>query len=365
MRLMRFNVKAVHVPGKQLIIADTLSRNPLNVSEATDTDEDVKAYGYHTARAHLSEADGLLLYDDRIVIPGPQRMEVLSKLHEGHFSLTKSGERAKMSVWWPGIGTDITRRETVPSRSRLLFSELKNAYDFQHTTSSPHYLQANGAVEQAVQTAKRILRQPDPHVAWMNYRATPIQSTGQSPAQLAVGRQIRTRVPTLTKHLQPRNVSLKQLKAKDGQTKQAYRFFYNRRHSARDLPALHPGQHVKVKLDGEKRWTTPGVIISNAPEPRSYIVKTEQGTVTRRNRHHLQLVPEQPCLERQTPPEDDAQPAGVTTSEPAQPASSPKAPDQASQQGLPVQLPSTPVPMVKRSSGRTIKTPVKFKDFVR
>lgn len=160
MRLMRFNVKAVHVPGKQLIIADTLSRNPLKVSDASETDEDVKAYvravmatrpmsddrldkireatlkdedlqrvinyirhgwpdsasqlphklhGYHTARAHLSEADSLLLFDDRIVIPGSQQAEVLSKLHEGHFGLTKSRERAKMSVWWPGIGTDITR----------------------------------------------------------------------------------------------------------------------------------------------------------------------------------------------------------------------------------------------------------------
>ncbi|KAL7849461.1 hypothetical protein SRHO_G00210840 [Serrasalmus rhombeus] len=163
----------------------------------------------------------------------------------------------------------------------------------------------------------------------------------------------------------PRNVNAKQLKEKDRQTKQAYRFFYNRRHSARDLPALRPGQHVKVKLDGEKRWTTPGVIVSNAPEPRSYVVRTEQGTVTRRNRRHLQLIPEQPSLERQTPPEEHAQPAGETTSEPAQPTSAPKAPDQASPEGVPVQQPSTPVPLVKRSSGRTIKTPVKFKDFVR
>lgn len=245
------------------------------------------------------------------------------------------------------------------------FNEFKNAYNFRHTTSSPHYPQANGAAERAVQTAKRILRQPDPHLAWMNYRATPIQSTGQSPAQLAVGRQIRTRVPTLMKHLQPRHVNLRQLKVRDRKTKQAYRFFYNRRHSARDLPALHPGQQVKVKLDGEKRWATPGVVVSNAPEPRSYVVRTEQGTVTRRNRRHLQLIPKLPSSEAQIPAQDDAQPAGVTTSEPASPASTSNGPDHSPTVEVPVQLPSTPVPMAKRSSGRTIKTPVKFKDFVR
>ena len=44
MRMMRFKPKAEHVPGKELVVADTLSRNPLvNVTEASDSEEDVKA----------------------------------------------------------------------------------------------------------------------------------------------------------------------------------------------------------------------------------------------------------------------------------------------------------------------------------
>lgn len=157
MRLMRFNVRAVHVPGKQLIVADTLSRNPITCQGESDTEGDVKVFiqavlstrpvtddklnairiatqqdadlqlvskyihegwpsqmthtlhGFHTVRAHLSEVEGLLLYEDRIVIPGSQRQDVLRQLHTGHQGLTKCRERANMSVWWPGIGRDIIK----------------------------------------------------------------------------------------------------------------------------------------------------------------------------------------------------------------------------------------------------------------
>ena len=44
MRLMRFNPLAEHVPGKHLVVADTLSRSPLKFEEDPDAVEYVQAF---------------------------------------------------------------------------------------------------------------------------------------------------------------------------------------------------------------------------------------------------------------------------------------------------------------------------------
>ena len=45
MRLLRFNLTATYAPGRDLVVADTLSRSPLQVSEvSSDIQEDVRAY---------------------------------------------------------------------------------------------------------------------------------------------------------------------------------------------------------------------------------------------------------------------------------------------------------------------------------
>lgn len=157
MRLMKFNAEAVHVLGKQFVVADNLSRNPLRDCTVSDTEQNVKAYvqavvetrpitkdrlntmteatsnddilqtairytcngwpsdssrlphnvlKYHAARAHL-EVDGFLLNDDRIVVPLSMQ-KMVSQIHAGHQGLTKCWKRANISVWWPGVGRDIT-----------------------------------------------------------------------------------------------------------------------------------------------------------------------------------------------------------------------------------------------------------------
>ncbi|KAI4903640.1 hypothetical protein NFI96_008643, partial [Prochilodus magdalenae] len=349
--------------------------------------------GYYAARALLSEAEGLLLYGDRIVIPTAQREEILERLHDGHQGLTKCRERARMSVWWPGIGKYINKKvshctfcqERRPTQrkeplitsplppgpwckigadlcelsgrnshivvdyysrdieiahlqlttSLHVIDKLKNMcvrwgipkelitdngtqftsadfaqfcsdWDIHHITSSPHYPQSNGAVERAVGTAKRILQQPDPHLALMCYRATPTAATGVSPARLMTGRQIRTTLPVLEKILQPSLICPQEVSEHDRKAKVAYKLFYDRRHSVHPLPDLQSGDRVRLKLDGEKGWHSSGTVLSPTEEPRSYLIQTQNGSVFRRNRRHLQSVPSKELKEEHSsayPPE--------------------------------------------------------------
>ncbi len=80
-----------------------------------------------------------------------------------------------------GIPEQIVR-DNGPQFSSEAWRSCCDMYDTRHVTSSLHNPQVNGHAERAVQTAKRILKQDDPVVALMCFRATPTSSTGVSPA---------------------------------------------------------------------------------------------------------------------------------------------------------------------------------------
>lgn len=174
-----------------------------------------------------------------------------------------------------------------PQFSSAEFQELARQLDFRHITSSPHHPQGNGHVERAVQTAKRILCQIDPLIALMCYRSTPCTTTGVSPAELLMGRKIRTTLPTLEKNLRPKWPNRKTVEHKDAGEKEKQAFYYNRGHAARPLPPIRPGDAVFAKLDQEKAWVAPAVVSEESVTPRSYLINTPQGVVLRRNRRHL------------------------------------------------------------------------------
>ena len=64
---------------------------------------------YYTVSAELTVQNGLLLRGGRIVIPSPLRRKLLDKIHSGHQGITKSRERARQSIWWPGLSKPNSR----------------------------------------------------------------------------------------------------------------------------------------------------------------------------------------------------------------------------------------------------------------
>ena len=131
-----------------------------------------------------------------------------------------------------------------PQFSSTSFAKFAEDYGFPHILTSPRYPQANGEVERAVQTVKNLLKKTsDPYKALMAYRATPLES-GLSPAELLMGRKIRTRIPTSPSNLHPCWPYLEQFRENNASLKDRQKRDFDRRHSTKTLPELHPGERV-------------------------------------------------------------------------------------------------------------------------
>lgn len=153
LKLLNFDIRLEHAPGKSIVLADYLSRymnEEERVSEdksitesvlsinATDerkneiqieTEKDevlrkVKEYcqnGWPNEKKNCPESiryfyrmrddlmldDEILFYKERIIIPTSMRKSILMKLHEPHFGVNKTMKRAQSSVFWPNISNEI------------------------------------------------------------------------------------------------------------------------------------------------------------------------------------------------------------------------------------------------------------------
>ena len=71
----------------------------------SDLPEDLRIY--FPIRDHLSTVDGVILYNDRVLIPPSLRHNVLTTLHAAHQGTSTMLTRAESSVFWPGITRDV------------------------------------------------------------------------------------------------------------------------------------------------------------------------------------------------------------------------------------------------------------------
>lgn len=157
LRMMRYSYTIFHSPGKEMFIADNLSRveypdhkeinrsekveahvrcvmshTPLfdgrleTIKDETDKDKVMSQISklcqtqwpdkeslprelkpFYTVRDEMFVQDGMIIKGDRIVIPENLRKQMLIKIHEGHQGIVKCTRRARDSVWWPGINAEI------------------------------------------------------------------------------------------------------------------------------------------------------------------------------------------------------------------------------------------------------------------
>ncbi|UYV63574.1 K02A2.6-like [Cordylochernes scorpioides] len=469
LRIMRYSYKIVHTPGKNLIMADALSRSPRMKVGTQELEEELCAYvqqvvsfmpisdvrvkeikesqdkdqegwpertnvsmsesQYWPAKDDFSVENGILLKGSRYVTPENIRKGLLQRIHEGHLGIVKCRERAKGSVWWPRITSEIEEmvrtcpmcfeerknrhqpllpselpncpwekvgvdlftlkgqnyllikdyysrypeiarledmtaasvivhcksifaRHGIPLEVRSdngsqfgsLFKEFAHDYGFTHVTSSPRYPKSNGFIESFVKIVKeRISKSKDPYLALLAYRATPL-ANGFSPAELSMGRRVRTTIPTPTKQHQPPN--LKNLKNQEAIQSEKQKYYFDRAKGVRELPPLDVNDRIWLT-----DLKTPGVIISKADTPRSYMVDTPRGRV-RRNRFHLlptgQRSPGSPHFEPDEEPYINYPEANTHTSDaPTDVTDSSTSPKEA---------------LYRTRSGRTVRPPRHFGD---
>ena len=180
-----------------------------------------------------------------------------------------------------------------PQYSSRKFKDFADGWGFNHKTSSPRYPRSNGLAERTVQTVKNLLKKAkdngkDPYLVLLAYRDTPRGDGLQSPAQLLFGRKLRTQLPTTAAVLKPHTPNERQVQDKLVKRQETAKYHHDNHARKMPLKPLEPGALVRIH-DG-KEWI-PGEVVEKDPLPRSFRVRTEDGTTIRRNRSHLKDIP--------------------------------------------------------------------------
>ena len=197
---------------------------------------------------------------------------------------------------------DMFARHGIPERviadnmpfNSLKFKSFASDWEIEVATSSPHYPKSNGLVERNVQTMKRLLKKADESkqdafLALLEFRNSPISGMEVSPAELLMGRKLRTRLPTFKSLLEPKTRPMSQVHQKLLLRQQRQKAYYDR--GTRPLPTLREGESVRMQQGRE--WT-PALVVKQHQAVQSYIIATPDGTQIRRNRVHLQSTKEAP-----------------------------------------------------------------------
>ena len=177
--LKKYNITVTWKPGKEMKLADFLSRAQLDNTDDTEDIENanVEVYefikelpiskewyqlfkdetendpilrevikclnndqwpdhkfqsrifnGLYNIRDELFVEDGILFFNRRLVVPCALHENMLKLLHQGHFGIEKTRDRARQIVYWPGMSADIENFvKACPNCSEFRYSNQKES----------------------------------------------------------------------------------------------------------------------------------------------------------------------------------------------------------------------------------------------
>ena len=181
------------------------------------------------------------------------------------------------------------------------FLDFLKTWGVRDRVSSVGYAQSNGRAELAVKAGKRIIYDnaaPDGSLdtdkiarAVLQYRNTPIQGIGLSPAQLLLHRQLRDCLPAHPIVYKPHKEWVRagyQREQMLAKRNEKLAIEYNR--TAHILSPLNVGDMIVLQNNINKRWDRAGFIIEVLPNRQYKIRMQGSGRVTLRNRRFLKKV---------------------------------------------------------------------------
>ena len=121
----------------------------------------------------------------------------------------------------------------------------------------------------------------DPLLGFLEYRNTPTDGIA-SPAELLMGRKLRSILPALHQSLKPKLQNPKQVKAALCKKQTRQKHYYDRH--TKILKSLKEGE--KVRILQQNKWEQ-ATVKEKLNTPRSYLVTTPNGSVYQRNRSHI------------------------------------------------------------------------------
>ena len=125
--------------------------------------------------------------------------------------------------------------------------------------SSPHYPQSNRIAEHTIQTIKELLQNsPDPYLALLSFRTTPILWCSFSPAELLMGRQLRTAITTPKNQLIPQRHTYRNFERRTMNTRLSKEETTMTTHRVRPQDPLLPDTSVWIKTEwSPNNWSHP------------------------------------------------------------------------------------------------------------